>query len=58
VNADTTKYMVMPLDQNERRSHNINTERMENFRYLETNLKDHNSIQEEIKDSLKSRNAC
>ena len=31
---------------------------MEQFRYLETTLKDQNSIQEEIKSRLKSGNAC
>jgi hypothetical protein len=58
VNADTTKYTVMSLDHTVRRSHNINTERVEDLKYLETNLKTRNSIQEEIKSSLKSRNAC
>jgi len=52
VNADTTKYMVMSLDHNASRSHNINTEMVEDFKYLETNLKNHNSIQEEIKSIL------
>jgi len=58
VNADKTKYMVMSLDHTARRSHNINTERLEGLKYLETNLKNLNSIQEEIKSNLKSRNAC
>ena len=31
---------------------------MEEFKYLGTNLKNQNSIQEEIKSNLKSRNAC
>jgi len=31
---------------------------MEQFKYLETNLTDQNSIQEEIKSRLKSGNAC
>jgi hypothetical protein len=57
VNADATKYMLMSLYQNARRSQNINTERVEYFKYLETNLKNHNSIQEEIKSNLKSGNA-
>jgi len=43
VNADTTKYMVMSRDQNERRSHDIKNdnssfERMEEFKYLGTTL--------------------
>ena len=58
VNADTSKYMVMSLDHNARRSHSINTERVEDLKYLETNLKNYNSIQEEIKSNLNSRNAC
>jgi len=61
--ADKTKYMVMSRDQNEGRSHNIKTdnssfERVEEFRYLGTTLRNQNSIQEEIKSRLKSGNAC
>jgi len=48
----------MSLDHNAIRSHNVNTDSVEDFIYLETNLKDQNSIQEEIKSSLKSENAC
>jgi hypothetical protein len=33
-------------------------ERVEEFKYLGTTLTDQNSIQEEIKSRLKSRNAC
>jgi hypothetical protein len=33
-------------------------ERVEEFKYLRTNLKSQNSIQEEVKSSLKSGNAC
>ena len=63
VNADKTKYMVMSRDQNARRSHSIKIdnssfERVEEFKYLGTTLADQNSIQEEIKSRLKSRNAC
>jgi hypothetical protein len=63
VNADKTKYMVMSRDQNAGRSHNIKIdnrpfERVEEFKYCETNLKHQNSIQEEIKIRLKSTNAC
>jgi hypothetical protein len=43
------KYMVMSRDQNAGRDHNIK---------LGTTLTYQNSIQEEIKDRLKSRNAC
>jgi len=63
VNADKTKYMVMSRDQNAGRSHSIKTvnssfERGEDFEYLETILTPQNSIQEEIKSSLQSGNAC
>jgi len=36
----------------------VNTERLEEFRYLGTTLTDQNSIQEEIKSRLKLGNAC
>jgi len=54
--------MVMSRDQNAGRSHNIKIdnisfERVEEYRYLGTNLRNQNSIQEEIKNSLKSGNA-
>jgi len=63
VNADKTKYMVMSRDQNAGRSHSIKTdnnsfERLDDFKYLERTLQNKNSIQEEIKSRLKSRNAC
>jgi len=37
---------------------NINIERVEEFKYLGTTLKNQNSIQEEIKSRLKVGNAC
>ena len=57
VNADKTKYMVMSRDQNAGQSHNINIdnksfERVEEFKYLGTNLMNQNSIQEEIKNTV------
>ena len=65
VNADKTKYMIMPLDQNAGRSYIMmidNTrssiERVEEFKYLGTTLTNKNSIQEEIKTRLKLGNAC
>ena len=63
VNDEKTKYIAMSRDQNARQNRNIrrdnkSTEMMEQFKYLGTNLKDQNSIQEEIKNSLKSVNAC
>jgi hypothetical protein len=52
-NADKSRYMVMSRDQNAGQSHIIKTEnssseRMEEFKYLETTLTNQNSIQEEI----------
>jgi predicted transcriptional regulator len=63
VNAEKTKYMVMSGDQNAGQNHNIKTdyksfERVQQFKYLGTTLTTRNSIQEEIKSRLKSRNAC
>jgi len=63
VNVDKTKYMVMSRDQNAGRSHNMkidnsSIERVEEFKYLRTTLRNQNFIQEEIKSRLKSRNAC
>jgi hypothetical protein len=63
VNAEKTKYMVMPRNQNAGQNHNIKVdnksfERVEQFKYLGTILTNKNSIQEEIKSRLKSGNAC
>ena len=63
VNTDKTKYMVMSREQNGGRSYSMKTdnspfERVEEFKYLGTTLANENSIQEEIKSSLKSGNAC
>jgi hypothetical protein len=63
INTDKTKYMVMSRDQNAGRSHSKkyddnSLERVEEFKYLGTTLTNQNSIQEEIKSRLKSRNAC
>ena len=59
VSADKTKYMVMSLDQNAGRIqsaiiHNSTFERVEEFKYLGTNLTNQNSIPEEIKSRLRS----
>jgi len=59
VNADKTKYMVMPQDQNAGQSHNMkidnrSIEMMEEFKYLGTTLTNQNSIQEEIRSRLKT----
>jgi hypothetical protein len=62
INADKTKYMVMSRDQHAGRNHstkidNISFERVEEFRYLGKTPTNQNSIQEEIKSTLKSGNA-
>jgi hypothetical protein len=63
VNADKTKYMVMSRDQNAGRGHSMKIdnsafEKVDEFKYLGTTLTNQNSIQEEIKSRMKSRNAC
>ena len=61
--ADKTKYMVMSRDQNVGRSHNIRIDnssfkRVDEFKYLGTTITNQNSIQEEIKNKVKSGNVC
>ena len=63
VNADKTRYMVMSREQTAGLSHttkvdNSYNERVEEFKYLGTTLKNQNSIQEKIKSRMKSGNAC
>jgi hypothetical protein len=63
VNGDKINYMVMSRDQNAGRNDNIKIDNssfdwMEQFKYLGKILTDQNSAQEEIKNSLKSGNAC
>jgi len=63
VNADKTRYMVMPRDQNAGRNHSVRIdnstfERVEDFKYFGTTLTNQNSIPEEIKSRLRSGNAC
>jgi hypothetical protein len=63
VNTDKTKYMVISRDRNEGRGDgmkidNRSIERVEEFKYLGVSLTDQNSIQEEIKSTLKLWNAC
>ena len=63
VNVDKTKYMVMSQDQNAGQSRSMKIdnsfiERVEEFKYLGTNLTNRKSIQEKIKSRLKSANAC
>jgi hypothetical protein len=55
--------MVMFRDRNVGRGYSVKTdnsfiERVEEFKYLGTTLRDQNSIQEEIKSRLKLENAC
>ena len=55
--------MIRSRDQKAGRSHsmkndNSSIERVEEFKYLGTKLKNKNSIQEEIKSRLKLGNAC
>jgi hypothetical protein len=55
--------MVMSRDQNGGRSQSMKTdnsffERVEEFRYFGTVLTNQNSIQEEVKSSLKLGNSC
>jgi len=62
VNVDKAKYMVMSRDKHAGRSQNIKIdnssfERVEEFRYLGTNLINQNSIQEENESRLNSGNA-
>ena len=52
LNADKTKYIFMSLDQNVRRSHNMNNDnvsfdRVEVFEYVGTILTNNDSIQED-----------
>ena len=63
LNADKTKYMVMPRDHDAGRSHCMKTdnnsfERVEELKYLGTTLTNQNSIEEEIKSRLKLGNVC
>ena len=61
INADKTKYPRLEIRMQE--NHNIKNdnksfEGVEEFKYLGTTLTNKNSIQEEIKNRLKSGNAC
>jgi len=63
VSADKTKYMAMSRDQNAGRIHSVRIdnstfERVEDFKYLGTTSTNQNSIAEEIKNRLRSGNAC
>jgi len=63
VKADETKYMVMYREQIAGQSHTIKINnssfaRVEDFKYLGANLRNQNSIQEEIMSTMKKGNAC
>jgi hypothetical protein len=63
VNADKTKYVVTSGDQNAGRRHNIKFDNsfvdvVEGFKYFGATSSNQNSIQDEIKGRLNSRNAC
>jgi len=63
VSSDKTKYTIMFRDQNAGRIHSVRIdnstfERVAGFKYLGTTLTNQNSIVEEIKNRLKSGNAC
>ena len=63
MNADKTKYMVMSRDQNAGRNHNTKRDnksfdRVEQFKYLGTTLRNQNSIYKEIKSRLTSGYNC
>jgi PP-loop superfamily ATP-utilizing enzyme len=63
VNAEKSKYILLSRHQNAGRNHDINLgnrclENVEQFKYLGTNVTNQNLIQEDIKKSLNSCNAC
>jgi len=63
VNAEKTKYIVMSRDQHAGKNHNgrkgnKSFKRVEQFTCLGTNLRHQNSIHGELKNRLKSGNAC
>jgi hypothetical protein len=63
VNTEKTKYMLLSCPQNPRQNHDIKIgnryfENVAQFKYLGTIVTNQNLIQEEIKRSLNSGNAC
>jgi hypothetical protein len=64
VNVENTKYLIMSRDQNSGRGYSMkidniisSSETVEEFKYLETTLRNQNFIQEEIMNRLKVGNA-
>jgi hypothetical protein len=63
VKADKTKYMVFSRNHKGGQIHNLQIdnssfERMEDFKYLGTNVPNENSIEDEIKGTLKPGNSA
>jgi hypothetical protein len=63
VNTERTKYMLLSCHQNAGQKHDVNIanrsfENVAQFKYLGMTVKNQNWIQEEIKRSLNSGNAC
>jgi hypothetical protein len=63
INAEKTKYMIMPRHPNSGQNQNIRiaNESFENvtkFKYLGTTLTNQNDIHDEIKSRVNSRNVC
>jgi hypothetical protein len=63
INAEKTKYMIMPCHLNSGQNQNIRMangsfENVAKFKYLGTTLTNQNDIHDEIKSTLNSGNAC
>jgi hypothetical protein len=63
INAEKTKYMIMPRHQNSRQNQNIRRanesfEKVAKFKHLGTTLTKQNDVHDEIKCRLSSENTC
>jgi hypothetical protein len=63
INAEKTKYMIMPRYSNSGENQNIRIvnesfEKVEKFKYLRTTLIDQNDIRDEMKSRINSGNDC